>query len=202
MPLSLSQLFSQLFTVVSRGRTNATLHPLTKLGCMVGIELRSPEYQPRVVSTWRLWSIHVGLGLIWVIRIHVILRRCHRYCDPSLFLKFASRLIDDRRVITTDNVRRVDHESSRRFLTRHDLDWQCRSWLSWLSCMPAGFCGLNPIRAGSCKKFGGQLGKVPNNLRQEAIQMLVVPDFIWFINYMKCYLGWDLNYLFLWSRPP
>ena len=146
MPLSLSQLFSQLFTVVSRGRANATIHPLTKLGYMVGIELRSPEYQPRVVSTWRLWSIHVGLGLIWVIRIHVILRRCHRYCDPSLFLKYchrycdsslflkyASRLIDDRRVITTDNVRRVDHESSRRFVTRHDLDWQCRSWLSWLS---------------------------------------------------------------------
>ena len=29
---------------------------------------------------------------------------------------------DDRRVITTDNVRCVDHESSRRFVTRHNLD--------------------------------------------------------------------------------
>ena len=29
---------------------------------------------------------------------------------------------DDRRVIATGNVRRVDHESSRRFVTRHDLD--------------------------------------------------------------------------------
>ena len=37
--------------------------------------------------------------------------------------------------------------------------------------MPAGFCGLNSIRAGSCKKFGGQLGKVPNNLRQQTNQI-------------------------------
>ena len=87
-----------------------------------------------------------------------------QYCDSSLFLKL-SQYCDSSLFL---KVRRVDHESSRRFLTRHDLDWQCRSWLSWLSCMPAGFCGLNPIRAGSCKKIGGQLGKVPNNLRRQA----------------------------------
>ena len=85
---------SQLFTVVSRGRTNATPHPLTKLGYRVGIEPRSPEYQPRVVTTWRLWSIRVGLGRISVIRIHVIMHRCHRYCDPSLFLKYCHKYCD------------------------------------------------------------------------------------------------------------
>ena len=31
--------------------------------------------------------------------------------------------------------------------------------------MPAGFCGLDPIRAGSCKKIGGQLTKVSNEKR-------------------------------------
>ena len=67
--------------------------------------------------------------------------------------------IDDRCVITTGNVRHVDHESLRMFVTHHNLDWQCWSWLSCLLCMPAGFCGLDPVRAGSCKKFGGQLTK-------------------------------------------
>ena len=153
---------SQLFTVVSRGRTNATPHPLTKLVLRVGIELRSPEYQPGVVTTWRLWSIRVEHGLIWVIRIHIIKRRCHRYCDSSLFLKYASRLIDDRRVITTDNVRRVDHESSRRFVTRHDLDWQCRSWLSWLS---SGF--RRPVKKIPIGKSSFDIVRNPKQIRED-----------------------------------
>ena len=141
MPLSLSQ----LFTVVSPGRTNATPHPLTKLWRGVGIELRSPEYRPRVATAWRLWSIHVEHGRISVIRIHVIMQSCHRYCDPSLFLKYCHRYCDSSLVLkyasrlfsVFSNSRRFDHESSRRFVARHDLDWQCRSWLSWLS---SGFC--------------------------------------------------------------
>ena len=34
--------------------------------------------------------------------------------------------------------------------------------------MPAGFCGLDPIRAGSCKEIGGQLTKVSNEKRKLA----------------------------------
>ena len=91
--------FLPTFTVVSRGRTNAALHPLTKLGGGAGIELQSLQCQPRVVTTWRLWSTRVGDGLIRVIRIHVILRRCHRSCDSSLFLKYCHRYCDSSLVL-------------------------------------------------------------------------------------------------------
>ena len=45
-----------------------------------------------------------------------------RRLKASTSSKVVTPCIDDRRVITSD-----DHESSRRFVTRHDLDLQCRS---------------------------------------------------------------------------
>ena len=43
----------------------------------MGFELRSREYRPGVATTWRLWSIRAGNGMILVIRIHIIKRSCH-----------------------------------------------------------------------------------------------------------------------------
>ena len=106
----MAPLLSQLFTIVSGGWTNATPHPLTKLGYRVGIKHQSPEYQPQVVTTWQLWSIHVGFGQIWVIGIHVILCCCHRYCNPLLFFKYAS-----------DSLTMVCHH-----------DWQCQMCWPWI----------------------------------------------------------------------
>ena len=45
-----------------------------------------------------------------------------RRLKANTLSKVVTPCIDDRRVITTDNVRRVDHESSRVFVTHHDLD--------------------------------------------------------------------------------
>ena len=83
-----------------------------------------------------------------------------QYCDSSVFLKYATFRTSMHNletsvtivITTTNRCRPTCRDSS--VLTTYR--------------MPAGFCGLNPIRAGSCKKIGGQLGKVPNNLRRQA----------------------------------
>ena len=146
-------------TVVSRGRTNATPHPLTKLELGVGIELRS-----RVATRGRNHvTTAVNPCCNWYDFGYSYPRHqaaLSQYCDSSVFLKYATFRTSMHNletsvtiVITTTNRCRPTCRGSSVLTTYR---------------MPAGFCGLNPIRAGSCKNSGGQLGKVPNKLRQQA----------------------------------
>ena len=132
--------FPTFGTVVSRGRTNATPHPLTKLCSKVGSNSDPPEADVGVVTTCRQWPFHVDAGMAWVLRIHAILWRCrsgHCYFVSG----HCSDILDD-----SELTRRSSMSELFQIWPHVTIVNTTTSRWHWLVA----------------KKIGGQLGKFPN----------------------------------------
>ena len=126
--------FAPKCRVVAGARGGSTAHRILrcKIAFPPGTEPRSKKQQPTALTLGHIGSLMSAVSHFRNSRRAVTVvtdtaAEPQRGLKASTSSKVATPCIGDRRVITSDNVRRADYESSRRFVARHDLDLQCRS---------------------------------------------------------------------------